>query len=321
MTSAAMNTNWAGAAGIATLAFCGRWIGRGLVYAFRHPLSVGMGLVLATGVIFGANNAMFEQSARHPAPLFMDTAGIAQSPEFVEAGTPVTHQPIPSPLPDAHKVPTGTATIVTPATPTQVTIPDTVGNKDVAELQARLVELGFFSGKIDGYYGPRTADAIRLFETEAGLTPVGAVTPGVLDAARAYRPTPAPQPIAATQPVTAPAVETNVLAALEDDPIGRIAAEVASAEAVPEAKATAPVATAPADTVVARTPASIDPELVRLVQTGLSRLGFLHAEISGTFDADTARAIRKFEVYNNFHVTGELTPDLVDVLMAAGAFN
>ena len=65
----------------------------------------------------------------------------------------------------------------------------------------------------------------------------------------------------------------------------------------------------------------LDPELVRMVQTGLSRLGFLHAEISGKFDAETARAIREFENYNNFRVTGELTPDLVDVLMAAGAFN
>ncbi len=332
MTSAAMNTNWAGAAGNATLAFCGRWIGRGLVYAFRHPLSVGMGLVLTTGILFGANNALFEQTARHPAPLFMDTASVAQSPGFVEAGTPVRHQPIPSPLPNAHKMPTATAPVVTPAAPVHVTIPDKVGNKDVAELQARLVELGFFSGKIDGYYGPQTADAIRRFETEAGLNVVGAVTPEVLTAALAYRPAPTPQPVAAAQPVaavqpaTARAVEANVLAVPEDDPIGRIAAEVASVEAAQEAVVPASVATAPAAAetaaaVTASRPAAIDPELVRMVQTGLSRLGFLHAEISGRFDADTARAIRKFEVYNNFHVTGELTPDLVDVLMAAGAYN
>ncbi len=321
MTSAAMNTNWAGAAGNAALSFLGRWIGRGLVYAFRHPLSVGMGLALAIGIIFGANNAMFEQTARHPAPLFMDTASIAQSPEFVEAGTPIRHQPVPSPLPNAHKAPAVTKTVTTPTSPAHVTIPDKVGNKDVAELQARLLELGFFSGKIDGYYGPHTADAIRRFEVEAGLNPVGAVTPEVLKSALAYVPAPVPQPVAAAQPVTARAVESSVLATPEDDPIGRIAAEVASVEAAPVATPAPRVTSAPAETATARTPSATDPELVRMVQTGLSRLGFLHAEISGKFDADTAKAIRKFEVYNNFHVTGELTPDLVDVLMAAGAFN
>ncbi len=308
MTSAAMNTNWAGTAGNATLAFCGRWTGRGLAYAFHHPLSTGMALVLGTGIFLGATNAMFLQTARHPAPLFMDTASIARPVGPVSAGIPVRHQPMPSSLPRPAATP---VTIAAPA-PITVAIPDKVGNKDVAELQARLTELGLFAEKIDGYYGPRTADAIRRFETQAGLEPVGAVTPKVIAAARAYRPEPAPQPVVAAAPVTGVAVEKAVLAVPADDPIGRIAAEIANTEPAQAAEVSEPVQ---------HKPAALDQELVRMVQTGLSRLGFLHSEISGRFDAETARAIRKFEVYNNFRVTGELTPDLIDVLMAAGAYN
>lgn len=316
MTSAATNVNWAGAAGNATLAFVGRWIGRGLVYAFRHPLSVGMSLVLGFGITLGAVNAMFLQTARHPAPLFMETASIAQP---VSETTPTEpRQAIPTPLMRPVRLSVAPAPVT--ATPKKVTIPETVGNKDVAELQARLTEFGFFSGKIDGYYGPMTADAIRRFETEAGLTPVGAVSTEVLAAAKSF------VPRAVTQPVAkAPAVETRVAPKTvapepapvpENDTIGRLAAGLAETEAVIVATAPAPAA----ETVVKK-PAAIDPELVRMVQTGLSRLGFLHGEISAKFDAETARAIREFENYNNFRVTGELTPDLVDVLMAAGAFN
>lgn len=326
MISAATNTNWAGAAGNATLSFCGRWTWRGLVRAFRQPLHTGMALALTIGIGMGATNAMFMQTVRHPAPLFMDTASIASPVETVDASVPAaTRQPIPTPLMRPVEL------TVTPqpvsVSPEPVSIPDAVGNKDIAELQARLTELGFFTGKIDGYYGPKTADAIRRFETEAGLTPVGAVTPDVIAAAGAFRPKAVPQPAsiasapaelasvapAEVAPVASMVVQTET--PILDDPIARIAASAAEAEHV---ASVAPVTEAEP---VARKPAAIDPELVRMVQTGLSRLGFLHTEITGKFDADTARAIREFENYNNFQVTGTLTPDLIDVLMAAGAFN
>ena len=322
MNSAATNVNWAGAAGNATLAFAGRWIGRGLVYAFQHPLSTGMSLVLGFGITLGAINAMFLQTARHPAPLFMETASIAQPIAHDTLTAEVPKQAIPTPLMRPVTFNAAPAPVV--ATPRPVTIPEKVGNKDVAELQARLTELGFFSGKIDGYYGPMTANAIRRFETEAGLTPIGAVSVDVLAAAKAYVPLPKAQttPVATPQPVVPTlatprpgTAEPSAVAPLVD-PIGQIAAGLEENETAITAVATAPAVTPPA-----KKPAVIDPELVRMVQTGLSRLGFLHGEISAKFDAETARAIREFENYNNFSVTGELTPDLIDVLMDAGAFN
>jgi peptidoglycan hydrolase-like protein with peptidoglycan-binding domain len=314
MISAATNTSWAGAAGNAALSFCGRWTWRGLVLAFRHPINTGMALALTAGFGMGATNAMFMQTVRHPAPLFMDTASIASPVEPAEAVAPAaTRQPIPTPLMRPVEL------VATP-TPVPVSIPVAVGNKDVAELQARLTELDFFKGKIDGYYGPQTADAIRRFEMEAGLTPVGSVTPEVITAAKAFQLRVMPQPVVETQPAAVAPAETIAVAsaslepivAPEDDPIGRIAASAAEVAAIDPVAEPEPVA---------KKPAAVDPELVRMVQTGLSRLGFLHAEISGKFDAETARAIREFENYNNFRVTGALTSDLIDVLMAAGAFN
>ena len=193
-------------------------------------------------------------------------------------------------------------------------MPEKVGNRNVAELQARLTELGFFTGKVDGYYGPQTADAIRRFEAESGLTPVGAVSDEILAAAKAWsRPTATATPEAALPATPTPIATFELATAPVDDPIGRLAAS--------DADTTIEVSIAQPETTAPRKPAAVDPELVRLVQTGLSRLGFLHAEISGKFDSETARAIREFENYNNFRVTGELTPDLVDVLMGEGAFN
>jgi len=281
-----------------------------------------MALALVIGTGLGATNAMFLQTVRHPAPLFMDTASIVRPADPTDAGPAIVErQPIPVPLMRPVELTVTPKSAPAVQRPVSVSIPDNVGNRDVAELQARLTELGFFAGKIDGYYGPKTAEAIRRFETTAGLTPVGAVSPDVLAAAKAYVPMITPQPQTQPKPA-APAVAQNVATAPavspENDPIGRIAAGVADDTA--RVAAIAPAQSAVADPAPAK-PAALDPELVRMVQTGLSRLGFLHGEISGRFDGETARAIREFENYNNFRVTGELTPDLVDVLMANGAFN
>lgn len=46
---------------------------------------------------------------------------------------------------------------------------------DVAEVQQRLKELGFYWGPLDGAYGPTTADAVARFQQARGLTPDGEV--------------------------------------------------------------------------------------------------------------------------------------------------
>ena len=56
---------------------------------------------------------------------------------------------------------------------------------DVAELQDRLLELGFDAGRVDGIFGARTTMALTSFQREYGLTPVdGSCGPVTL---RAFR--------------------------------------------------------------------------------------------------------------------------------------
>ena len=48
---------------------------------------------------------------------------------------------------------------------------------DVLAVQARLTELGFDSGKVDGVYGPITAAAVTAFQQVKGITVDGIVGP------------------------------------------------------------------------------------------------------------------------------------------------
>jgi len=51
---------------------------------------------------------------------------------------------------------------------------------DVAELQQRLGALGFDTGRVDGIYGPQTADAVAEFQQNAGIVPDAIVGPVTL---------------------------------------------------------------------------------------------------------------------------------------------
>jgi peptidoglycan hydrolase-like protein with peptidoglycan-binding domain len=53
---------------------------------------------------------------------------------------------------------------------------------EVAELQAQLKEVGFYSGAIDGIYGPATEAAIRDFQAFAGLQVDGIAGPATWSA-------------------------------------------------------------------------------------------------------------------------------------------
>ncbi len=53
---------------------------------------------------------------------------------------------------------------------------------DVVALQARLAELGFTPGKVDGLHGPSTDSALRAFQAAVGLVPDGTVGPETMRA-------------------------------------------------------------------------------------------------------------------------------------------
>lgn len=374
---------------------------------FRAPLAnTGiLAMVLLTGM--AGSNALYNQTARHPAPLFAPAADVVQS--TVEAG-PVPAQRVGA-LPKAPKVTTETTASVN----ANASVPDApIGNAEVFALQKKLVELKLFEGTVDGYYGPKTANAIRAFELRMGMKPQGALTRPVIEAIMrasaleqvaepqpvqmaaqpaVTQPAPAqpmPQPVAAAQPEAqkpatrqvqtlriaqqpAPATEDRTLVG-PVDPVAEtldVAADTAAgafdsiaglvedinasraqspsvqperpvqtpAAAQPQQLQQAPVQQAPVQqvaslpqapapaannlpTTVAEGPAATagtDTELVSKVQRGLASLGFLAGAIDGVPGEATSRAIRNFEVYYNYDVTGKVSPELVGMLKSAGA--
>ena len=54
----------------------------------------------------------------------------------------------------------------------------------MSSLQSRLAELGYYTGAIDGDFGPGTEAAVKAFQAQNGLTPdgiAGAYTQQALD--------------------------------------------------------------------------------------------------------------------------------------------
>ena len=64
---------------------------------------------------------------------------------------------------------------------------------------------------------------------------------------------------------------------------------------------------------------STDPALISRIQRGLASLGFLGARIDGVPGEGTAKAIRNFEVFYDYKVTGLATHKLLDLLVQHGA--
>ena len=387
----------------------------------RAPLAYSSVFVLTTLSVMAANNALFNQQHRHPAPLFSGTAtaqAMAPVMENVEEVQPAvrqtaTRQVQPDYISDPVS-PQTTASVSQRASVADVPDGEPIGNSRVFEVQKKLAQLRLFDGKVDGYYGPMTASAIRKFEAAAGLKPQGALTEDVVNmilrapvndqmtmlvqgqsqepaALPQQRPVQqmaansnvyvAPQQPVAQQQAVPPLVfsqpaqqqvavrsEQPVLIAQQVKPTAEdVFDEVANGAAnafdtvantvgewvnqpgavrqIPAARNTQtpqPPAqlvttrqateqpptqqrvTAPAvQTASLQAPAnatsSTDPQLVSKVQRGLASLGFLAGSVDGVPGEATAKAIRNFEVYYNYDVTGKVTPQLVDMLVAAGA--
>ena len=60
-------------------------------------------------------------------------------------------------------------------------------------------------------------------------------------------------------------------------------------------------------------------QLVTQIQRGLASLGCYRGSIDGHPGDATAKALREFENFHSFKVTGEIKPDLVGLLRDAGA--
>ncbi len=97
-------------------------------------------------------------------------------------------------------------------------------------------------------------------------------------------------------------------------PAEQATAQAASAQPAPEVLTSDTSASA-----TALRSTSTDTDTVSKVQRGLASLGFLHGTIDGVAGEATAKAIRNFEVYYNYNVTGRISPELVNLLVQNGA--
>ncbi|SMQ60982.1 Putative peptidoglycan binding domain-containing protein [Devosia lucknowensis] len=370
----------AGGALLGTLSKATHWT---FARYMRAPLASTGLLAMVTMTALAGSNALFFQTAHHPSPFFAPARG-----EVMPLPTPVVDRPAAEPA-AVQSVP---EIVETPVMSTETTgsvepapaIPDgPVGNAQMFAVQKKLFELQLFSGKVDGYYGPKTAEAIRAFETRNGMTPTGANDPTVFEvilgsdsAGRAATPVAQQPQAAAPAPVAQPVAVVETQTAQQDQIVARLPAlspgeqvldGVANSAAstidtimaavdgggsrgsapetvnpptprasLPETVSSvqtqpmpAPVQPAPVQTVQVAsaapvtTPASVPPAtdaaLVTQIQKGLASLGFFRGPIDGRPGAETARAIREFENFHRYKMTGQVQPDLVDLLVKAGA--
>jgi peptidoglycan hydrolase-like protein with peptidoglycan-binding domain len=161
---------------------------------------------MVTLTALAGSNALYFQTARHPAPLFAPAPDVPETASIVEVPeAPALPQLRQAEVPQ----PVSQETTSSVAQPAPIVPNAPVGNKQVFELQKKLTELKLFDGTVDGFYGPMTARAIRAFEERNGMTPTGAISPGVVDAIlRADTMGMAAQPVqvaeVAPQPMAAP---------------------------------------------------------------------------------------------------------------------
>ncbi|MHA6298155.1 peptidoglycan-binding domain-containing protein [Devosia sp. CAU 1758] len=376
----------AGSALLGTLGRAGLWT---FSRYMRAPLASTGLLAMVTLTALAGSNALFFQTSDHPSPFFADLGSpVAPLP------TPVVERPVEQRSNAVQVLPSIPAASVSSAettgsvaNATAPTVPDApVGNEQMFAVQKKLFELQLFTGEVDGYYGPKTAEAIRAFEQRNGLTPTGANDPAVIaailaadSAGRVSAPVVQPQAVApapvaqpqALQPVAevapAPVQQDQVVARLPalspaeqvfDDvaqsaantidsiiaavdvsrgsptsnsspPVPRATLPGLTAQSQPMPAPVQPTASVPAPTVQlasagsgsmpARVPPATDTALVAQIQTGLASLGFFRGPIDGKPGPETSRAIREFENFHRYKMTGQVQPDLVELLVKAGA--
>lgn len=243
----------------------------------RSPGNTVFAVAMCASLGWAATNALYFQENGHPAPLFANQSPVVEPnvtpiefvpPQRTNTAVEQVTQPIPAPKPAASFGPV-------------------TGNPTAFFVQSKLFELGYFQEKVDGYYGPKTAAAIREFEVENGLVSTGAISDELVEVLNTGRVS-----IPSAAPVTVPASNS--------DPLLNIAQQ-ASAE------------------TPLTTPPSITSDLVAKVQAGLNSLGYDVGKVDGIQGEATATAIRKFETFYNYDQTGKITPELLDMLKAANA--
>jgi peptidoglycan hydrolase-like protein with peptidoglycan-binding domain len=305
--------------------------GKAVVYSFAKsigwlfnklvssPFLSAVVVVMGAGSLMSASNALFLQKQSHPAPFFSSSNEVAyeqavatnEVSEIKIAPSPIAVQP----MVVAPKVIEKTRPLELAApTPKVSEAVAKIDHAQVILLQKKLASFGFFNGEADGFYGPQTAEAIRAFEISIGKNPVGALTPELVKIIQNYNVTNIVEPVASLEikiPASSSIIVKEVLEPVKIDVSRPVVASSLLGDPLLEIVKTA--------TIQKQKGLATNSEIVKKVQLGLSSLGFLHGSVDGVLGETTAKAIREFEVFHNYKVSGKVSPELLDMLKGAGA--
>ncbi len=342
-------------AGQAVAAAAGRTAMWAITAYLKAPLRNTAIVALTTMSAMAGSNALYKQTGHHPAPMFGSFDAKSEPAPVIPADRPAKLMALPAP----ETTGSVSKSIETPAAKKAVGNEDVfeiqrkltafklfdgkvdglfgprtsksirafeemVGQKPTGQLTPEIIEL-------------IKATPITLEAAKTETQPAAALEPAPLATAEPEiaplavveeKALPAPAPLVVEEtPAAEPVVEANAngISTLEmtsppaadtTAPTKRTVQTIAVRATTPEPATTASdVMTA----VIDVTKVATDPKVVGAIQRGLASLGFLHGEIDGVAGEATAKAIRNFEVYYNYNVTGRITPELVNLLVQNGA--
>lgn len=225
-----------------------------------------------------------------------------------------------------------------PAPLAPATVPPAAVDASVRDAQSHLRRLGYYRGPVDGIWGPETEEALQRFQRDRGLPADGTLGDQTLSALR-NAPTPASgassssaaprsRPVAINDPTTVRTVQNRLkqLGFYDGAADGVWGAETQQGlERFQRSKGMRPgeLTTAsisamgldpadfPSGTGAA---ATLDPRVVRAVQTRLRQDGFYRGGIDGTWGPGTEGALQRFQRERGFEATGQLTPPTIAAL-------
>ena len=142
------------------------------------------------------------------------------------------------------------------------------------QVQERLRQLGAYTGRVDGVWGPDSQQALERFQQSRGLQVSGQLNQA-----------------------TAATLGVNPVELLAARP-GPATAAAAGADAAPMAALSGP----------------LSPAAVRNVQQRLRALGFYRGGVDGMWGAGTQSALERFQQGRGLQVTGQLNPATAQAL-------
>jgi peptidoglycan hydrolase-like protein with peptidoglycan-binding domain len=172
--------------------------------------------------------------------------------------------------------------------------------ESVIELQAVLLLMGYYTGKVDGIYDENTAQAVRKFQQDAGISVDGMAGTDTWN--RLFP----PSPIVAQPSVIAPQATTVVAPATTN----------INPQTTPTTSPivnSLPGQTASGDWQILRV--GMEGSAVLGLQQRLTALGFYSGPINGVFDSKTEAAVKAAQQKFNLPADGTVGPATWNALM------